>query len=49
VIAGTRITTAEIASRINAGEAVEKVAEDFDLTAQQVTDAILFEQQESVA
>jgi uncharacterized protein (DUF433 family) len=34
---------------VNAGETIEKVAEDFDLTAQQVTDAILFEQQESIA
>jgi uncharacterized protein (DUF433 family) len=49
VIAGTRITTAEIAGRVNAGDMVEKVAEDFDLTAQQVTEAILFEQQESIA
>jgi uncharacterized protein (DUF433 family) len=49
VIAGTRITTAEIAGRVNAGDMVEKVAEDFDLTTQQVTDAILFEQQESIA
>lgn len=49
VIAGTRITTAEIASRVNAGETLEKVAEDFDLTPQQITDAILFEQQESIA
>jgi uncharacterized protein (DUF433 family) len=49
VIADTRITTAEIAGRVNAGETIEKVAEDFDLTAQQVTHAILFEQQESIA
>lgn len=49
VIAGTRITTAEIAGRVNAGDMVQKVAEDFDLTTQQVTDAILFEQQESIA
>jgi uncharacterized protein (DUF433 family) len=49
VIAGTRITTAEIAGRINAGETLDKVAEDFDLTTQQVTDSILFERQESVA
>jgi uncharacterized protein (DUF433 family) len=49
VVAGTRVTTAEIAGRVNAGDLVEKVAEDFDLTAQQVTDAILFEQQESIA
>lgn len=49
VIAGTRVTTAEIASRVNAGETLDRVAEDFDLTPQQVTDAILFERQESVA
>ena len=49
VIANTRITTAEIASRVNAGESVQNVAEDFDLPMQQVTDAILFEQQESIA
>jgi uncharacterized protein (DUF433 family) len=49
VVAGTRITTAEIAGRVNAGDMVEKVAEDFDLTPQQVTDAILFERQESIA
>ena len=48
-IAGTRITTAEVAGRVNAGETVEKVAEDFDLSTQQVTEAILFEHQESVA
>lgn len=49
VIAGTRTTTAEIAGRVNAGEDPEKVAEDFDLTTRQVTDAILFERQESIA
>jgi uncharacterized protein (DUF433 family) len=49
VIAGTRITTAEIAGRVNAGDVVEKVAEDFDLTTRQVTDGILFERQESIA
>lgn len=49
VIAGTRITTAEIASRVNAGETVGKVAEDFDLTPREITDAILFERRESVA
>jgi uncharacterized protein (DUF433 family) len=49
VIAGTRVTTAEIAGRVNAGDMVEKVAEDFDLTPQQITDAILFERQEGIA
>jgi len=49
VIANTRITTAEIASRVNAGDSVQSVAKDFDLPTQQVTDAILFEQQESIA
>jgi uncharacterized protein (DUF433 family) len=49
VVAGTRVTTAEIAGRVNAGDMVEKVAEDFDLTPQQITDAILFERQESIA
>ena len=44
VVAGTRITTAEIASRVNAGEAIEKVAEDLNLETQQAKDAILFEQ-----
>jgi uncharacterized protein (DUF433 family) len=34
---------AEIVSRANAGETVEKVAEDFDLSSRQVTEAILFE------
>ena len=49
VIADTRITTAEIAGRVNAGDSVDQVAEDFDLTTQQITHAILFEQQESIA
>lgn len=43
VVAGTRVTTAEIAGRVNAGDMVEKVAEDFDLSSQQVKDAMLFE------
>ena len=44
VVAGTRIATAEIAGRVNAGETIEKVAEDLNLETQQATDAILFEQ-----
>ena len=43
VIADTRITTAEIAARVIAGETVDQVAEDLDLTSQQIEDAILFE------
>ncbi|MGH9440938.1 MAG: DUF433 domain-containing protein [Thermoanaerobaculia bacterium] len=49
VIDGTRITTAEIAGRVNAGESVETVAEDLDLAPAQVTDAILFEQEAEAA
>lgn len=44
VVAGTRVTTAEIAGRVNAGETLEHVAEDLGLDTQQAKDAILFEQ-----
>lgn len=39
----SRVTAAEIAARVNAGEPVDQVAEDLDLTSPQIEDAILFE------
>jgi len=43
VVAGTRVLTAEVASRINAGDTAADVAEDLRLTDAQVRDALLFE------
>ena len=43
VVAGTRVRTAEVASRINAGDTAAEVAEDLHLSAEQVRDALIFE------
>ena len=43
VVAGTRVLTAEVASRINAGDTAADVAEDLHLTDEQVRDALVFE------
>lgn len=44
VIAGTGISTAVIASFIRAGESVQSIAEDYDLTPAQVEAAVTFEE-----
>jgi uncharacterized protein (DUF433 family) len=44
VIRGTRIATAEIRSRINAGETVAEVAEDLGQSEEALTQAILYEE-----
>lgn len=44
VIAGTRIPTAEIRSRINAGETLPEVAEDLGQSEETVRSAILYEE-----
>lgn len=49
VIAGTRITTAVLFARFEAGESVPDLAKDFDLAQQQVEDAIRCEQAHAAA
>ncbi len=44
VLHGTRVTTAELASRVRAGDTIEDVAEDLDLSPETVKEAILFEE-----
>jgi uncharacterized protein (DUF433 family) len=43
VITGTRIPTAEVRSRIDAGESLEEVAEDFGQEKSKIEDAIIYE------
>jgi uncharacterized protein (DUF433 family) len=43
VIAGTRIPTSEVRSRIDAGETISQVAEDFEQDEEKIQDAILYE------
>ena len=43
VITGTRIPTAEVRSRIDAGESLEEVAKDFGQEKSKIEDAIIYE------
>jgi uncharacterized protein (DUF433 family) len=43
VITGTRIPTAEVRSRIDAGESLEEVAEDFGQEKSKIEDAVIYE------
>jgi len=43
-VTGTGISTAVLASLVRAGESVDSVAEDYDLSIDQVTAAIRFEE-----
>ena len=44
VIAGTGVSTAVIASFVRAGESIQAIAEDYDLTTAQVEAAVTFEE-----
>lgn len=43
VISGTRIPTAEIRSRVDAGDTIEALAEDFGIETARIKDAIVYE------
>jgi uncharacterized protein (DUF433 family) len=47
IVAGTGVSTIVLADRVQAGDAVEEIAEDYDITPDQVAAAVVFERKKA--